>query len=75
MTDSDAAIIAGLNALADALGIMDQKLDVLVEAITAEPPPSNLEPLLHDIMHLLVEIRDQTKPKPNGQDGAAYARP
>jgi hypothetical protein len=71
MTDS--ALIAGLNALADAMGLAHEKLDTLVEAATEEPEPSRLAPLLEQLVsavtantEALVRIEAQTKPRGSG---------
>lgn len=73
MTDSGTAIIAGLSTLANALGFMDQKLDIVVDAVTAEPEPSKIGPLLEQLVAAvnantaaLARIEAQTKPKGNG---------
>ena len=78
------AIIAGLNVLADGDRITHEKLDIIVEAITAEPEPSKVAPALEELAaavnrlaeetarntEAVLRVEAQTKPKPNGHAGA-----
>jgi hypothetical protein len=70
---TDAALVAGLNTLADAVGLAHEKLDILVEAATGEPEPSKLAPLLEQLVRAvnanteaLGRIEAQTKPRGTG---------